>query len=382
MTLPKLRFKSFEDGYTQVTLGDIAEIKRGAASQHLKYVSDSMGAVRLLRINDFLKNDPVFIESTKDTDKYKVKEGDLLIAGTGATAGIVFIVPKSFDNYAYSYNAPRIRVTGADNRFVYHYLKSDVILRQQAGLFVGNAQPFLDTDAIRGFDISLPPLLEQQKIAEFLSSIDEKIFHLTKKYELLCDFKLGVMQKIFNQDIKFKFKQDKQFPDWNFASLSEILKYEQPTKYLVSSKDYSDTYKTPVLTAGKTFLLGYTDEIKGLYQDLPVIIFDDFTTAIKFVDFPFKVKSSAIKMLKNIDGNTSLRYIYEAMSMLHFNTGDEHKRYWISEYSNLEIPVPCIQEQLKIVSFAETLDKKISLIQKQLVKTKEYKQSLMQQMFI
>ena len=79
--------------------------------------------------------------------------------------------------------------------------------------------------------------------------------------------------------------------------LGELLYYEQPTPYIVESTDYNDTYETPVLTAGKSFILGYTDEKEGIYDQLPVIIFDDFTTASQYVNFKFKVKSSAMKIL-------------------------------------------------------------------------------------
>src|SRR5260370_41459664 len=84
---------------------------------------------------------------------------------------------------------------------------------------------------------------------------------------------------------------------WTAKRLGQILNYEQPTRYLVHSTEYDDNHGTPVLTAGKTFILGYTDEEEGIYRALPVIVFDDFTTAIQYVDFPFKVKSSAIKLL-------------------------------------------------------------------------------------
>jgi len=148
----KLRFKG-ENGmafpkWEKKKLGDIADVKRGAASQHLNYVSDEAKGIRLLRINDFLSDDAVYVENTDEMKRYTVKTNDLLIAGTGATAGIIFIVPEKFDNLSFSYNAPRIRVTNAFHTFVYFYLKSDVILKQQKRLFVGNAQPFLDTDAM------------------------------------------------------------------------------------------------------------------------------------------------------------------------------------------------------------------------------------------
>ncbi|ECI8717355.1 restriction endonuclease subunit S [Klebsiella pneumoniae] len=127
--------------------------------------------------------------------------------------------------------------------------------------------------------------------------------------------------------------------------LGEITKYEQPTKYLVKAKDYHDTYTTPVLTAGKTFILGYTNETYGIYQasKAPVIIFDDFTTANKWVDFDFKAKSSAMKMVTSCDDNkTLLKYVYYWLNTLpsEFAEGD-HKRQWISNYSQKKIPIPC-----------------------------------------
>lgn len=142
-----------------------------------------------------------------------------------------------------------------------------------------------------------------------------------------------------------------------YRTLGELLAYEQPTKYLVSSKDYDDSYPTPVLTAGKTFILGYTNETEGIYpasEEEPVIIFDDFTTAFKWVEFPFKAKSSAMKMLTLKSGTNSLfKYVYYAMQCIVYNSSD-HARQWISKYSNIEVPVPPMEIQEAIV---EILDK-------------------------
>jgi len=135
--------------------------------------------------------------------------------------------------------------------------------------------------------------------------------------------------------------------------LGEVAEYEQPTKYLVKSSNYKDTYPTPVLTAGKTFILGYTDETEGIYKASisPVIIFDDFTTANKWVDFDFKAKSSAMKMItsKN-EKELLLKYIYYWLNTLpsELIEGD-HKRQWISNYANKKIPLPPLSVQQEIV---------------------------------
>ncbi len=149
---------------------------------------------------------------------------------------------------------------------------------------------------------------------------------------------------------KYKIGKNSNQSSWEMVALEEILVYEQPTKYIVESVDYDDSYTTPVLTAGKTFLLGKTNETTGIFQErLPVVIFDDFTTATKFVDFPFKVKSSAMKILLAKNESINVKYVYYAMQNLHFPV-NEHKRYWISEYSKLQIPLPPIEIQQQIVA--------------------------------
>lgn len=143
-------------------------------------------------------------------------------------------------------------------------------------------------------------------------------------------------------------------PDgWAFCRLENIVDYEQPQAYIVQSTEYSPKYKTPVLTAGKSFIIGYTNEEEGICSNLPVIIFDDFTTESKYVDFPFKVKSSAMKILHVKEG-VNIQYVCHFMSVTKL-IGDTHKRYWISEYSKMVIPLPPYQEQLRIVAKIEEL---------------------------
>ena len=139
---------------------------------------------------------------------------------------------------------------------------------------------------------------------------------------------------------------------WIVTNLETLLTYEQPTEYIVSSTDYKDEYTTPVLTAGKSFILGYTNETEDICSDLPVIIFDDFTTESKFVDFPFKVKSSAMKILHI---NTDLvlpKYAFYLMQTVKVNH-DNHQRYWISTFSKEIVVLPPIKEQQRILSALE-----------------------------
>lgn len=141
-----------------------------------------------------------------------------------------------------------------------------------------------------------------------------------------------------------------------YVPIKEITKFEQPTKYIVKSTNYRDDFNTPVLTAGQTFIRGYTNETDGIYnasKEHPVIIFDDFTGAFKWVDFPFKVKSSAMKMISANKDVTTLRYIYHVMGHLNF-ISSEHKRLWIGIYSAFRVPLPPLSIQSEIVHILDS----------------------------
>jgi type I restriction enzyme, S subunit len=142
---------------------------------------------------------------------------------------------------------------------------------------------------------------------------------------------------------------------WDLVRLGDVLFYEQPTKYLVESENYNSSYLTPVLTAGKTFILGYTNEREGIYEKLPAIIFDDFTTETKYVDFPFKAKSSAMKILTCDAAQADIKFLYYFLQTIQFDA-EQHKRYWISTYANFQIPLPPLPVQKRIAEILDAAD--------------------------
>ena len=144
------------------------------------------------------------------------------------------------------------------------------------------------------------------------------------------------------------------------CKLEEFISYEQPSKYIVNSDQYDDSFEIPVLTAGKSFTLGYTDETNNIFDNLPVIIFDDFTTSVQFVDFPFKVKSSAMKLLKNTE-QADIKYCYYLLKFLQ-HTPENHKRQWLSATSQNIVELPTIEKQKNIVM---KLDKILEVIDNQ-----------------
>ena len=165
--------------------------------------------------------------------------------------------------------------------------------------------------------------------------------------------------------------------------LSDVLEYEQPSKYIVESEQYKDEYKIPVLTAGKTFILGYTNEEKGIYhaaKENPIILFDDFTTDCRYINFDFKVKSSAVKILKLKRNDNNLKYLYYLFKNIVYDTSS-HKRYWISQYSKFEIKLPNIEIQNEIVKEIGKIEELIENKEKQIQKLNELIKSKFAEMF-
>ena len=164
--------------------------------------------------------------------------------------------------------------------------------------------------------------------------------------------------------------------------ICDLLDYEQPTKYVVTDSEYSeDRSKTPVLTANKAFILGYTNETFGVYDKGKCIILDDFTLDCKYVDFPFKVKSSAIKIL-TVKNGYSLRYVYEYLNYLNLET-TEHKRHYISEIEPMMIAYPTDKKKIDdFNNMMSSLESKIEIENKYLQSLLVQKSYLLSNMFI
>ena len=146
--------------------------------------------------------------------------------------------------------------------------------------------------------------------------------------------------------------------------IKDFIDYEQPNEYIVESDRYSSKYSTPVLTAGQSFILGYANESKGIYKKGPCIIFDDFTTSVHYVDFPFKVKSSAMKILTT-KSNTDLKYCYYLLLSLS-KMPPNHKRQWISTTSEKTHELPSMDKQIAIVKQLDLISDTIAIYTKQI----------------
>lgn len=240
----------------------------------------------------------------------------------------------------------------------------------------GTKQQSYTASIVRNLPIYGPKdITEQQAIAEALSDIDGLIAALDKKIAKKRLIKQGAMQQLLTGKKRLPGFTD----SWVEKKLGEILDYEQPQPYLVVSTDYVNS-GIPVLTAGKSLILGYTTEQFGIYNKLPVIIFDDFTTDSKYISYPFKVKSSAMKVLSLKNNDYDLRLVYELMQQIDFPLKD-HQRYWISEYSQLTISIPKDrEEQTAIATILTDMDKEIADLKAKRDKYQLLKSGMMQKL--
>ena len=273
------------------------------------------------------------------------------------------------------------------SEYCYYMMLSDYVVYGLNQYMKGDNSPSINNGHITSWLYPIPPINEQLRITteikkwfvfiDDLESGEIELESLIKQVKSKI-LDLAISGKLVPQDPNdepaiellkrinpaFKPCDNSHYENlpqgWAVCHLEDILDYEQPQAYIVNSTDYSDEYETPVLTAGKSFIIGYTNETNGVCDRLPVIIFDDFTTDSKLVDFPFKVKSSAMKILRT-KGEINIDFIAYYMSITRL-IGDTHKRYWISEYSKLLIPIPPYQEQLRIVETIETIFDKIHKI--------------------
>lgn len=172
--------------------------------------------------------------------------------------------------------------------------------------------------------------------------------------------------------------------EWGIDLLGNFLAYEQPTNYIVEKELYNDSYSIPVLTAGQSFILGYTNETNGVKQaspNYPVIIFDDFTTGSRYVDFLFKVKSSALKILSVDLEKYDPYFSYLSLENISY-VPQSHERHWISIFSDFEVLTPSIKEQQKIGQFFKNLDNQIKMEEKKLDKFQKMKKAYLAEMFV
>lgn len=349
-------------------------------------VSEQQGAITLSPSNiidgimNYTKCTYISWSKYEESPEIKVTNGDILLVKTGSSYGKCALVTELPQEATINPQFVVLKYIAINKRYLTMILQSDYAQRNYNNFVLGTAIPTFTQAILGDMLVPLPPIMEQQRIVadveRWFALIDQveqgkadlqTIIKQTKSKIL----DLAIHGKLVPQDPNdepaiellkcihpdFTPCDNAHYPQlpsgWAVCRLQDVVDYEQPTDYIVSSTNYDDSYPTPVLTAGKSFIIGYTNDNSGIYQKLPCVIFDDFTTDSKYVNFKFKVKSSAMKILQ-VHKDVNIEYVSMYMSITRL-AGDTHKRYWISEYSKLPIPLPPRKEQDRIVIKVKSL---------------------------
>ena len=374
-------------GWVWTTLGSISNYGTSINVQ----VGDIDSNEWILELEDIEKDTAKIIQHLSKKERFlngtrhKFQKGDILYSKLRTYLNKVLVASNG--GFCSTEIMPFGTYGVLSNEYICHVLRSNHFLDYTLRCGYGVKMPRLSTnDACKGM-IPLPPLAEQQRIVteieKWFSLIDQIEQGKDDLHSIVKQTKSKILDLAIHGELVPQDPNDEpaiellkrinpsftpcdnghypQLPDgWCKCRLEDIVEYEQPQAYIVNSTDYDDRYLTPVLTAGKSFVIGYTNETEGIYQNTPCIIFDDFTTDSKLVDFPFKVKSSAMKILKVAD-DIEIEYVAMFMNITRL-IGDTHKRYWISEYSKLCIPIPPKEEQKRIINAANAMFEKLDAI--------------------
>lgn len=348
-----MRFPEFEGEWEEKRLGEVAEIVGGGTPDttieeywngNIQWFTPSE-----IKASYVSKSERTITELGVQKSSAKLLPIGAILLTTRATIGETAIT-KNICTTNQGFQSLIVNKQ-SNNIFIANWIKrntKELVKRSNGSTFLE-----INKSEIEKIPISIPSKVEQNKIAIFLSLIDERIEAQRKIIEDLELLKSAIRDKVFRCIERTSTTK---------CQIKDLLNYEQPTEYIVEDTAYTkDSTLTPVLTANKAFILGYTDERHGIYNKGNCIIFDDFTMDLKYVTFPFKVKSSAIKILftKN-DSNSNLEYIYEYLQFLKLQSG-EHKRHYISEVQSFIIPLVEGKLQDVVASVLLAFDDKIKM---------------------
>ena len=375
--IPQLRFSEFSGEWEEKKLGELCKFTQGVqipfSEQLTKYKE---GAIRYLYIRDFFTDDfPYYV---KDQYPNKVIHTDeIMMVNTGNTAGKAFMGATGvLSNNAFKVSFDKTKVS---NIFLFQRITSDTIQRRIKSFFNAGGQPHLGHKNIAIIPMGFASLKEQQKIAAFLTAVDNKIEQLSKKQELLGEYKKGLMQKIFSQAIRFKADDGSEFPDWEEKKLGDVSVRGTSNISANQLEDNNGDYKIYGAAGHLKNIDFYTEE------DCYVAIVKDGAGVGRIMLLESKTSVlGTLAIIKAKQGN-DINFLYWLIQTINFRkyvVGSTIPHIYYRDYQAENLRIPSLSEQTKIANFLSSIDTKIKQVGKQLNESKQFKKALLQQMFV
>ena len=373
--VPNLRF-SYKGDWSKRKLNEICLFFKGNGLSKSDLSNEGFPCILYGELYTTYKNEVIsdIISKTNTTlsNPFLSRNNDLIIPGSGEDPIDIAVARAIYQNDIIlggdlNILRPKSNVSAAFLSYQLNGVRRYDIAKKAQGKSIVH----LHNSDLKEVLVSIPSYDEQLHIVKLLTKIDEMIETQSKIIDTLSSQKKQIRNLIF-KDIHKNAN----------CCIQDYVIYEQPQKYIVHSTDYLSYGKdyTPVLTANQSFILGYTLEKDGIYEKGDCIIFDDFTNENKYVDFPFKVKSSALKILQTKEG-LMLKFFYEYLQFLNFESTD-HKRHYLSEVAVTDISVPNLKEQTFVCKIFTSFDNKLKNEEALLEKYRLQKQFLLNNLFI
>ena len=390
--VPKLRFGEFEGDWRTPSFKDSqVKVIDGDRGSNYPNGADFTPTGYCLFLNaknvsktGFKFEEVSFISREKDEAlrKGKVQRNDLILTTRGTVGNIaIFSNEVTFEQLRINSGMVVLRTNSAIVSPIYLYTAfgSNALKTSVKKTTFGSAQPQLTVKGINKFSLPLPTLPEQEKIAAFLSSVDSRIEQLQRKKSLLQDYKKGVMQRLFSQQLRFKDDNGNPYPDWEHKKLGEVCLKKSSNITAGSLRDIVGEYSV----YGASGEMGSSDTFAE-DQEFIGIVKDGAGVGKTMLCNPYTSVLGTMDIIKEKQGN-HLRFIYGILNLLNFNkhvNGSTIPHIYFKDYSRENIAMPSLPEQTKIANFLSTLDTKIEQVTQQITQTQTFKKGLFQQMFV
>ena len=299
-------------------------------------------------------DNPIYLEKTfaekNETRMHQI--GDVITVHTGDVGTSAVITENEAKSIGFATIVTRPNPKIIDSNYLCSFLNTDKHKKWAVSISTGDGRTNYNLGDYFELVVPVPSIAEQKKIASYIQKLNRLITLHQREFAFLCKEKSKKFRYIKNA--------------WEQRKLGDIFKYEQPQAYIVESTEYDDRFQIPVLTAGQSFVLGYTDEkfgIKNANPRTPVVIFDDFTTSSHYVDFPFKIKSSAMKLLSLVNEKDDIHCAYNVLQNIGYEPVS-HERHWISTFAKFNVYMPQNSAEQKCIgNYFANLDNLITLHQ-------------------
>ena len=419
---PKLRFKKFNGDWEKTTIGAKSEIITSGSRDWAQYYSDS--GDKFIRMTNLVRNginldlsDLRFVQlpvGSNEGKRTSLEKGDILISIT-AELGKLGWIPEGLGTAYINQHTALVRMKNTlDSKFVAYALSTEKYNNKLNSLNDSGAKAGLNLGSIRSFELTIPSKLEQTKIASFLSAVDEKISQLTQKHELLSQYKQGMMQKLFSQQIRFKADDGSEFGEWEEVKFSGIFNFHQTNSYsrallaeygeimnihygdihtkfsmlfdvnkesvpfLNDEVDTSKIAKEQFLKVGDLVIADASEDYKDIGKSIEVISLNNQKVVAGLHTYIARpVKPFALGfcgyMMQTFPVREQIKKLATGISVLGISK---------TNLGKVELKVPSLEEQTKIANFLSAIDQKIEVVVQQIEQAKQWKKGLLQQMFV